>query len=333
MLLVTGGTGFVGSHVVRRLCAEGLTVRVLARPASPISLIASLPAEVVRGDLLDADFLRQAVAGCEAVFHVAADYRLWARDPQEIYRNNVNGTEQVLAAARAAKVSRVVYTSTVGTIGFHANGTPATEADFPDRAALVGAYKRSKFQAEQVALRYAAEGLPLVVVNPSAPVGEGDRKPTDTGRIIVDFVNRKMPAYLDTGLNLVDVRDVAEGHLLAFRRGQPGERYILGGRNMDFKEILDALARITGIPSPWLRIPYGVAWWAGAVNGVLSQVTGRRPLIPLDGVRIARHKMFVSSAKAERDLGYRAGPVETALERAVQWFHEQGMTQSERLRR
>jgi len=266
------------------------------------------------------------VDGCEAVFHVAADYRLWALNPQELYRNNVEGTEKILAASKAAGVSRVVYTSTVGTIGFHANGTPASEADLPDRQALVGAYKTSKFQAEQVTLRYAGEGLPVVIVNPSAPVGEGDRKPTDTGRIIVDFVNRKMPAYMDTGLNLVDVRDVAEGHLLAFRKGRPGERYILGGRNMHFKEILDTLARITGISSPRLRIPYGVAWWAGAVNGVFSQVTGQRPMVPLDAVRIARHKMFVTSAKAERDLGYRTGPVEAALERAVKWFHERGMT-------
>ena len=324
MLLVTGGTGFVGSHVVRRLCKEGFAVRVLARRTSPLQLLDSLPVEVVIGDLLDADSLRKAVAGCEAVFHVAADYRLWARDPREIYRNNVDGTGQVLAASRAAGVSRVVYTSTVGTIGFHADGTPATEADFPDRAALVGAYKISKFQAEPVALRYAGEGFPVVVVNPSAPVGEGDRKPTDTGKIIVDFLNRKLPAYLDTGLNLVDVRDVAEGHLLAFRHGRPGERYILGGRNMDFKEILDALARITGIPSPRLRMPYGVAWCAGVVNGVVAQITGRRPMVPLDGVRIARYKMYVSSEKAERDLGYRAGPVEDALERAVHWFHEHG---------
>jgi dihydroflavonol-4-reductase len=326
MLLVTGGTGFVGSHVVRRLCQEGFAVRVLARRSSPLQLLDGLPVEIAIGDLLDAESLGKAVAGCEAVFHVAADYRLWARDPQEIYRNNVDGTEQVLAAARAAGVGRVVHTSTVGTIGFHADGTPATEADFPDRAALVGAYKTSKFQAEQAALRYAGEGFPVVVVNPSAPVGEGDRKPTDTGKIIADFVNRKLPAYLDTGLNLVDVRDVAEGHLLAYRHGRPGERYILGGRNMDFKEILDALARITGVQSPWLRMPYSVAWLAGVANGAVAKITGRRPMVPLDGVRIARYKMYVRSDKAERELGYRSGPVEAALERAVEWFREHGYT-------
>jgi dihydroflavonol-4-reductase len=327
MFLVTGGTGFVGSHVVRRLCAEGYSVRVLARPTSPLSLIESLPIEVVRGDLLDPESLRKAVAGCDTVFHVAADYRLWARNPREIFRNNVEGTERLLAAAREAGVSRLVYTSTVGTIGFHANGTPATEADFPQPAALVGAYKCSKFQAEQVALRYAHEGFPVVIVNPSAPVGEGDRKPTDTGRIILDFINRKMPAYLDTGLNLSDVRDVAEGHLLALRHGKPGERYILGGENLHFKEILGSLARITGISAPRHRIPYGVAWCAGAVNLAFSQVTGWPPRIPFDGVRIARHKMFVSSAKAERELGYRPSPVAGALERAVRWFRDQGMAE------
>lgn len=327
-VLVTGGTGFVGSHVVRRLCAEGFTVRVLARPTSPLFLLDSLPVEVVRGDLLDSESLRKAVAGCETVFHVAADYRLWARDPQELFRNNVEGTKRILAAAREADVSRVVYTSTVGTIGFHANGTPATEADFPEPAALVGAYKCSKFQAEQVALRCAREGFPVVIVNPSAPVGEGDRKPTDTGKIILDFLKRKMPAYMDTGLNLADVRDVAEGHLLALRHGRSGERYILGSENMDFKAILDALARITGIPAPRLRIPYRVAWCAGAVNAAISQVTGWPPRVPLDGVRIARHKMFVSSAKAERELGYRPSPVAGALERAVQWFRDNGMAPS-----
>jgi dihydroflavonol-4-reductase len=312
--------------VARRLCEEGFTVRVLARRSSPLQLLDSLPVEIAIGDLLDAESLRKAVAGCEAVFHVAADYRLWARDPREIFRNNVEGTEQILAASRVAGVRRVVYTSTVGTIGFHADGTPATEAEFPDRSALVGAYKTSKFQAEQAVLRHAGEGFPVVVVNPSAPVGEGDRKPTDTGKIIVDFVNGRLPAYLDTGLNLVDVRDVAEGHLLAYRQGRPGERYILGGRNMDFKEILDALARITGIPSPRLRMPYSVAWLAGAANGVVAQITGRRPMVPLDGVRIARYKMYVRSDKAELELGYRSGPVEAALERAVEWFHQHGHT-------
>lgn len=328
--LVTGGTGFVGSHVVRRLCAEGFTVRVLARRTSPLRLLESLPVELVLGDLLDPESLRKAATGCDTLFHVAADYRLWARHPQDLYRNNVEGTENILAAARAAGVSRVIYTSTVGTIGFHRNGTAATEADFPDPKTLAGHYKRSKFLAEQVALRYAREAFPVVIVNPTAPVGEGDRKPTDTGKIILDFLNRNTPAYLDTGLNLVDVRDVAEGHLLALRRGKPGERYILGGQNMSFKEILEALSRIAGLPSPRLRVPYGIAWCAGVVNGALAQVTGHPPRVPLDGVRMARYKMYVSSAKAESELGYRPGPVGGALERAVKWFREQGMANLDR---
>ena len=328
--LVTGGTGFVGSHVVRRLCAEGFAVRVLARRTSPLRLLESLPVEVVFGDLLDPESLRNAVTGCDSVFHVAADYRLWARHPQELYRNNVEGTENILAAARTAGVNRVVYTSTVGTIGFHRSETAATEEDFPDPQGLSGHYKRSKFLAEQVALRFAREGFPVVIVNPTAPVGEGDRRPTDTGKLILDFLNRNMPAYLDTGLNLVDVRDVAEGHLLALQRGQPGERYILGGQNMSLKQILDTLAGITGLPSPRFRIPYTVAWCAGAVNTVLAQCTGRPPRVPLEGVRMARYKMYASSAKAGRELGYKPGPVEGALKRAVQWYREQGMARLDR---
>src|SRR3990172_11575261 len=326
--LVTGGTGFVGSHVVRRLCAEGLTVRVLARRTSPLRLLESLPVEVVFGDLLDPESLRKAVAGCDTVFHVAADYRIWARHPQELYRNNVEDTEQILAVAQESGIRRFVYTSTVGTIGFSKNGAEGTEEDFPTTRALSGHYKKSKFLAEQVALRYARQGFPVVVVNPTAPVGEGDRRPTDTGKIVLDFLNRNMPAYLDTGLNLVDVRDVAEGHLFAWRRGRPGERYILGGRNMSFKAILDTLSQITGLPSPRLRLPCGVALCAGAANSFLARLSGRPPLIPLDGVRMARYKMYVSSAKAERELGYRTADVEPALERAVQWFRSQGMVHS-----
>ncbi|MBI4464948.1 MAG: NAD-dependent epimerase/dehydratase family protein [Acidobacteria bacterium] len=327
-ILVTGGTGFVGNHLVRRLCAERLAVRVLARPTSPVERLESLPVEVVIGDLLDRDSLQRAVRGCQVVFHVAADYRLWVRNPEESYRNNVEGTEQLLEVALQEGVSRFIHTSTVGTVGFSANGTPATEDRFVEPKTAKGHYKRSKVLAEQTALRYAQQGCPVVVVNPSAPVGEGDYKPTDTGKIILNFLNRKMPAYLDTGLNLVDVRDVAEGHFAAWQRGKVGERYILGGRNMSFKEILDTLAQITGLSSPRLRMPYGVALCAGAVNSLVARLSGRPPLVPLDGVRMARYKMYVNSAKAERELDYRPGPVEPALERAVQWFRSQGMVRA-----
>jgi dihydroflavonol-4-reductase len=329
-VLVTGGTGFIGHHVVRRLCAVGFAVRVLARPTSSSALLEGLPVEVVSGDLTDPTSLRPAVQGCSAVFHVAADYRLWAAQPQELYRSNVEGTEQLLRAAREAGTERFVYTSTVGTLAFSRNGKPATEESVADLAKLAGHYKRSKFMAEQVALRYAREGFPVVVVNPSAPVGEGDSRPTETGKMILDFLNHRMPAYIDTGLSLVDVRDVAEGHLAAMRLGRPGERYILGGPNMSFRDILAALGRIAGMPAPTVKMPYSVALCAGALDSCVAKILRRPPRIPLEGVRMARYKMFVSSAKAEQELGYRPGPVEPALERAVQWFRENGYVRSER---
>ena len=327
-ILVTGGTGFIGNHLVRRLCAEKLPVRVLVRPTSQLACLESLPVEVASGNLTDPESLKRSVAGCRTVFHVAADYRLWARHPEELYRNNVDGTANMLAAAFDAGVTRFVYTSTVGTIGFAEDGTEGTEADFPDPRHLSGHYKRSKFLAEQRALDYARDGHPVVIVNPTAPVGERDLRPTDTGKIIVDFLNRKMPAYIDTGLNLVDVRDVAEGHLAAMTRGKPGERYILGGRNMSLKLILDTLSRITGIPSPAIRLPYGIALCAGAVDTFLSVFTGKPPRVPWEGVKMARHKMFVSSAKAGRELDYHPGSVENALERAVEWFRKTNLVQS-----
>jgi len=314
----------VGHHVARQLAEEGYAVRVLARGDSPAKLLDRMPVEIVRGDLTDPQSLRPAVQGCTAVFHVAADYRLWARHPDELYRNNVNGTENLLRAARDAGVERVVYTSTVGTLNFSSNERPATEDDIADSEALAGPYKKSKFMAEQVAIRFAREGYPVVIVNPSAPVGEGDRKPTETGKMILDFLNRRMPAYIDTGLNLVDVRDVARGHLAALRRGRPGERYVLGGRNMSFREILDTLGKISHLPPPAVRMPYAVALAAGWADSWISRVLHRTPRIPLEGVKMARHKMYVSSAKAERELGYRPGPVEPALERAIRWFMENG---------
>jgi dihydroflavonol-4-reductase len=323
-VLVTGGTGFVGHHVARRLLEEGYAVRVLARTSSPATLLAGLAIEIVYGDLTDPPSLRRAVEGCAAVFHVAADYRLWARNPDELFRSNVDGTENLLEAARQAGVERVVYTSTVGTLDFSKNGRPASEDDVANPATLAGHYKKSKFLAEQVALRFARQGFPVVIVNPSAPVGEGDRKPTETGKMILDFLNRKMPAYIDTGLSLVDVRDVAEGHLAALRRGQPGQRYILGGRNMSFREILETLGRISNLPAPSIRMPYAVALCAGMVDSWMARLLNREPRIPLEGVKMARHKMYVSSAKAEAELGYRPGPIEPALERAIEWFRSSG---------
>ena len=330
MILVTGGTGFIGNHVVRRLCAERLPVRVLARPTSQLDCLESLPVELATGDLTDRDSLKKAVQGCHIVFHVAADYRLWSRHPEELYRNNVDGTANVLAVSFESGVTRFVYTSTVGTIGFPSDSTEGTEENFPDPQQLAGHYKKSKFQAEQLALRYARDGHSVVIVNPTAPVGEGDRRPTETGKIILDFLNRKMPAYIDTGLNLVDVRDVAEGHLAAMTHGRPGERYILGGRNISFKEILDTLSKITGLPAPSIQLPYGIALLAGAADTFLARLTGRPPRVPLEGVRMARHKMYVSSAKAERELEYRAGDIENALRRAVQWFENSGLVESSR---
>ena len=326
--LVTGGTGFIGSHVVRRLCTQQYDVRVLARSTSSLQNIEGLPIEIVRGDLTDRASLDRAVEGCQVVFHVAADYRLWSRTPKDLYRNNVEGTENLLASSFANGVIRVVYTSTVGTIAFPEDGSGGSEDNFPEPSQLSGHYKRSKFQAEQVALRYANEGHPVVIVNPTAPVGECDSKPTETGKMIVDFLNRKMPAYIDTGLNIVDVGDVAEGHILAMVKGEPGSRYILGGRNMTLKEILDTLSQITGIPAPKVQLPYALAYCAGIADTFLSRITRQPPRIPLEGVKMAKYKMFVNSGKAERELGYRPARIEQALERAIQWFRSHKMAPS-----
>jgi dihydroflavonol-4-reductase len=253
------------------------------------------------------------------VFHVAADYRLWARHPAEIYRSNVEGTRNLLGAARAAGVARVVYTSTVGAIGIPHDG-PGSETTPVSLNDMAGDYKRSKFLAEQVALEFARDGFPVVVVNPTAPVGERDVKPTPTGQIIVDFLNQKMPAFIDTGLNLVDVRNVAEGHLLACERGEPGERYILGSENLTLAEILQVLARITGRKAPRVRLPYAVAYGAGLCSTAWAGITGSPPRVPLEAVRMARKKMWVTNEKACRELGFQPGPAEVALRRAVEWF-------------
>ncbi|HVN03998.1 MAG TPA: hopanoid-associated sugar epimerase [Bryobacteraceae bacterium] len=318
--LVTGASGFLGWHVARALTERGHRVRALVRCSSKIR---DLDVEAVTGDLRDPDSLARAVAGCGLVFHVAADYRLWAADERELYRSNVDGTRNILEAARDAGVDRVVYTSTVGCIGVPYGGEG--NEDYPvSLADMKGAYKRSKFMAEQVALEFAASGLPVEIVNPTAPVGDHDIKPTPTGKIVLDFLKGDMPAFIDTGLNVVDARDVALGHVLACERGRSGERYILGSENLTLQQILGRLAAITERPAPTLKLPYAVAYAAGMVTTGWARLTGTPPRAPLDAVRMARKKMFVSHAKAARELGFAPGPAEGALARAVEWFRTNG---------
>ena len=322
---VTGATGFVGSHVARVLVEQGADLRLLLRPGSNPANIEGLNAERAIGDLRDPASIEKAMLGCEVVFHLAADYRLWVRDPDEMYRSNVEGTKAILEAARKNGVRRVVYTSSVATMGFTGNGHPADENSPVALDKMIGPYKRSKFMAEQVAMGAGRSGMDVVVVNPSTPVGEQDIKPTPTGRIIVDFLKKKFPAYVDTGLNLVDVRDCARGHVAALDKGRSGERYILGGENLTLKQILDKLAAITGLPSPKLKVPYVMALATGVVDEVVTgRILGREPRATIDAVRMGRKKMFVSSSKAERDLGWKAGAVDNALGRAVDWFRQHG---------
>jgi dihydroflavonol-4-reductase len=326
--LVTGGTGFLGAHIVRALLRRGERPRCLVRATSDRRNLEGLPVEIVDGDLTDVASLQRATKGVASLFHCAADYRLYVRDPREIYASNVEGTRNVLRTAAEAGVARVVYTSSVGTLGLDRNGQPANEETPVAPADMVGHYKRSKFLAERVAQEWALQGLPLVTVNPSTPVGELDAKPTPTGQILVRFLNRRMPAYVETGLNLVDVRDVAEGHLLAADKGRVGERYILGHRNMTLKEILDTLARLTGLPAPRLRIPHWIPLAVAAVDTSLARLVGRTPEIPIESVRLSRHRMFFDAGKAVRELGLPQTPIEEALERAVRWFRENGYVRS-----
>jgi dihydroflavonol-4-reductase len=323
-VLVTGGTGFVGANVVRELLREGATVRVLARPGGERRALAGLPVEIVEGDLCVPASLGAAVSKVQVVFHVAADYRLWARDPGALHLANVEGTRALLHAAGEAGVRRVVYTSTVGALGIPADGTAGTEDTPVALADMVGPYKASKFLAEQVALDFARRGLPVVVVNPSAPIGPWDVKPTPTGQMIVDFLQGRMFASLDTGLNLVHVRDVAQGHLLAAARGRVGEKYILGHANLGLAAIFGLLAEITGLPAPRLRIPYGVAWLAAAGMEGAARLTGRPPRVSLTAVRMARKRMFFSAGKAVRELGLPQTDVRQALGEAVDWFQDHG---------
>jgi dihydroflavonol-4-reductase len=319
--LVTGATGFVGWHVARALLDRGQAVRALAR--NPASLRELAGAEAIQGDLRDPASLERAVAGCGTVYHVAADYRLWTRDPQEMHKSNVEGTRAMLHAARRAGVERFVYTSTVGCIAVPEGGI-GDETMVARIEDMQGPYKQSKLLAEQVALEFAREGFPVVIVNPTAPVGDHDFKPTPTGKIIVDFVGGKMPAYLDTGLNVVDVRDVAVAHLAACERGRVGERYILGAENMTLRQIFEALAPVAGRKPPAIEIPYGVAYVAGVFSTAWANLTGQEPRAPLDGVKMARKKMWVRHDKAAKELGYAPGPASQALARAVEWFRAHG---------
>jgi dihydroflavonol-4-reductase len=324
--LVTGASGFVGSSLVRKLIAAAHQVRVLLRPTSDRRNIEGLPVEVVLGDLADNNSLERALEGCNALFHVAADYRLWARHPQQIYQSNVAGTVNIMQAALKAGVKRIVYTSSVATLGLHADGTPADENTPVTLNDMIGHYKRSKFLAEaEVKRMIAGQGLPAVIVNPSTPVGPRDIRPTPTGRMVLDAACGRTPAYVDTGLNLVHVDDVAQGHLLAFERGVIGERYILGGRNMTLKEILTEVARISGQKPPRMKLPHNLVLPIAYLSEAWAWLTdGPEPRATVDGVRLSKKYMFFSIEKARRELGFKPRPVEDALKDAVEWFRANG---------
>jgi dihydroflavonol-4-reductase len=324
-VFVTGATGFVGSHVAQELSRHGADLRILIRSSSKLANLEGIAAETVVGDLLQVDALRSAVSGCDAVMHVAADYRLWVTDPEKMNATNVTGTRELLRLAREEGVPRVVYTSSVATMGFLSNGRPCNEATPVSLEKMIGHYKRSKYLAEQEAIAAARAGQQVIILNPTTPIGSGDIKPTPTGRIIVDFLKRKFPAYMDTGLNLVDVIEVARTHVKALTAGQPGERYILGGENLTLKQLLDKMSAITGLPSPTMRVPHSVAMmfavWDQTFTG---RLLGREPRATVEAVRMGKKMMFVSSAKAERDLGFQVVPVYAALRSAIDWFRANG---------
>ena len=324
-VFLTGATGFVGSHVARVYAEAGAQLRVLTRSTSNVAALDGLDAEVVVGDLRDAGSLRSAIEGCEAVVHVAADYRLWVRDPKSMYAANVDGTRELLRLAREAGVRRVVYTSSVATMGFKKDGTIVNEDTPVSVADMIGHYKRSKFLGEQEAILAARAGQEVMILNPTTPIGSADRKPTPTGQIIVDFLNRKFPAYVDTGLNLVDVGEVARMHRVALERGQPGERYILGGENLTLKQILDRMSSITGLPSPTMKVPHAVAMaFAFFDENITGRLRGKEPRATVEAVRMGKKMMFAASAKAERELGFKVVPVYAALRTAIEWFVANG---------
>lgn len=324
--LVTGATGFVGANVARLLLEQGYELRCLARPGSDRRNLPAHPAmRIVEGDLREPVTLRKAVQGCREVYHVAADYRFWVPRPRELYESNVAGTANLMRAAGDAGVSKIVYTSTVGTVGLSSLPEAADEETPAIAGQFDGHYKRSKHQAEELVMEFARQGLPVVVVNPSTPIGAWDRKPTPTGRIIVDFINGKIPAYVDTGLNLAHVRDVAWGHLLAARRGRVGERYILGGTNHSMIEFLALLAQLTGRSAPKVRLPYGMAWCIGWASTRLSDwVTRRAPAVALEAVRMSKRHMYYDSSKAIRELGLPQTPIREAAREALSWFSRNG---------
>jgi dihydroflavonol-4-reductase len=324
-VFITGATGFVGAHVARHLAKRGAQLRILVRATSNLANLEGIDAETVVGDLLQPETLRTSIRGCNALMHVAADYRLWVRDPKQMYAANVDGTRALLRLAREEGVERSVYTSSVATMGFKQDGTIVDEATPVSIADMIGHYKRSKFLAEQAAIEAVRAGQQVIILNPTTPIGSQDVKPTPTGRIVVDFLNRKFPAYVDTGLNLVDVEEVAKTHCDALEKGKPGERYILGGENLTLKQILDKMSAITGLPSPTMKVPHGVAMtFAFFDETVTGRILGREPRATVEAVRMGKKKMFASSAKAERGLGFRVVPVYEALRSAIEWFRAHG---------
>jgi len=330
--LVTGAAGFLGSHVARQLVARGEDVRVLMRPSSSNRAISDLSLEYVTGDLRDAESLDRAMKGVKRVFHVAADYRLWAKHPQDIYDSNLGGTKNLLDAAKRADIEQLIYTSTVATIAVDRPELPneSTDAKLEE---MVGHYKRSKWMAEREVLQAAREGLPVIVAMPTTPVGPWDWKPTPTGKIVLDFLNGKMPGYVETGLNFVGVEQCAAGHLLVGEKGKIGERYLLGGENLSLKELLDALAEITGLSAPSMKIPHGLALGVAYLETGFSRLLGKEPQIPVEGVKIAQHKMFVDVSRAQRELGFQPGSVSAALERAVRWYQANGYVSPRRAKK
>jgi dihydroflavonol-4-reductase len=324
-IFLTGATGFVGHHVARALAADGADLRLLVRKSSNLANLEGIAGDTHVGDLSEPETLKPALAGCDAVVHVAADYRLWIPDPQAMYKANVDGTRELLRMARETKVPRVVYTSSVATMHFRTDGIVINEDTPVSLDDMVGHYKRSKFLAELEAIAAAQAGQRVMILNPTTPIGPNDSKPTPTGRIFVDFLNGKFPAYMDTGLNLVDVSEVARAHVAALTKGKPGRRYILGGENLTLKQILDKMSAITGIPSPKVKIPFAVAaTYAFFEEWITGRIRGKEPRATLEEVRMGRKKMFASSARAEQELGFRIVPVYPAMRSAIEWFRTHG---------